>query len=59
MNLLKRLKNLWKLSEFEVPKIGERPEPGTFVAGELHKKKEPQGYVVKLKDDLSKIIEQQ
>lgn len=38
MNIIQRLKNLWKLSEFEVPFIGEKPEIGTVVVNSLYKK---------------------
>lgn len=56
MNLLKRLKNIWRLSELEIPDIGEKPQTGDTVIGELFKKK-PMGYVVRTQDPLDKLIQ--
>jgi hypothetical protein len=56
MNLIRRFRNLWKLSEFEIPEIGEKPEVGTLI-GALWKKKE-MASIIRLKDPLDKIIKQ-
>lgn len=51
MKLLQRLKNLWKLSVLEIADFQE------IIETKKLSKKQQKGYIVKLQDDLSKLIE--
>ncbi len=62
MNIIQRLKNLWILSEFKVPQIGEKPVEKTFVATELWKEPKPHQMAQiihrKPKDELEEILKE-
>lgn len=57
MSLLQRFKNIWRLSEYEIPKLGEKTSDlpsGTNVITALFKK--PQPKIISRKDLLEGII---
>lgn len=58
MSLLKRFKNLWHLSEFEIPELGQKMSDlptGSIIVNSLFNKKE-MAQIIKLDDDITKII---
>ena len=53
MKILQRLRNLWRLSEYQVPAVGRKHEVGDLIVPELYKpvEKPRKAQIIRMKSD--------
>lgn len=58
MNLLKRVKNLWRLSEYQVPPVGVKYSEGDLIIPELYTpvEKPRMAQIIRMKNPLEEVL---